>query len=1019
MKKDLKLINFVVQNWSEFSAKIAFDYKFKNHWETITYGLLMTKFSAYGEYLSELGVVPGEKVVLLPGNTVDHIIALLGIMSVGAIPCLVDGQLPKETLEDQCKVFQSRLVIGSSSLKQKCPVNHIRYLVPNDFTDQLPLAEPKPRGLDDGIALILLTSGTGGDYRVVCHSHAGIIQQIKRSMSTVPPETFIHPSTLFFLPYFHIYPLVNNLLPALYSCGRTLLVTEINRLALAEGFARIKPRVIVVVPRILEMIEQGIKEQLGTLLSYKKVFANLYFKFISFAYHYCKWLLPFLNRPFRKRFGGELKVIFCGGATLDLTTQEFIEKLIAPVFTGYGLTETAGACVANSKDYAAFGTLGRVLPGCEVKINHPNEEGEGEVFVKTDAMMLGYLQDGKIVQAFDDQGWYHTGDLGKFDVNNCLIITDRIKDLLVTPDGKKVSPVMLENQYKHIPHIKEMIVVGLKLSQTDAMKICAMVVPTSAFRKKEILTALFNKASELPHQYQLQDIYFVKEIIKTNTLKVQRNKNMQMLLNTINRPAAQMTLASLPPTMPLDEKEAITQIVHMIGQVLHLHQEQIDISKNLLQLGMDSISFSDFYILLLEKYKVNLSLEKIYVLSLTELANIISNPVDGDLQYTVDSYIPELEKDISVVGLKLTDNLAETILLTGVTGFLGAFILRDLMLHTKAKVICLVRADSDAAAKDRVVNNCEKYLVWNDEYSDRLHVVVGDLARSNFGVSQEQYDELSASVDSIIHSAAKVNFLESFEALYQDNVNVVQELLRFATRKKLKVVEYVSTFSVLLAGKDKLLDECEVHTFPKLGLGYTQSKWAAEQLLYKAKNVGIPVNIYRPGIITGDSVNGLYNQDDLFINMKLNSLQIQKYIQSDVPIYIVPVDLVSLSIVKLTMKRSVGNIYHLFGSIKISFAALMKRISKHFVKLSPVTKDEWFNAVIKAVKEGKESTLHRYLPLFLNDPDQRFLNDLIYLSDAQLSAEKTNQILLAEGIDGKAFTKDLIDLYIRVLGGGK
>src|SRR5262249_49423756 len=155
----------------------------------------------------------------------------------------------------------------------------------------------------------------------------------------------------------------------------------------------------------------------------------------------------------------------------------------------------------NTAMGAKPGTVGRVLSGCELKLesgSHHEEslaEGAGEICVKSNAMMLGYLKDGKVVRSFDAEGWYRTGDLGKIDSAGYLTITDRIKDLIVTSDGKKVSPVMLEHQYRQIPHVKEFIIIGLQDEQIAAQQVCALVVPTHVSHKDKIEVAFFEQAS--------------------------------------------------------------------------------------------------------------------------------------------------------------------------------------------------------------------------------------------------------------------------------------------------------------------------------------------------------------------------------------------------------------------------------------------------------------------------------------------------------------------------------------------
>ncbi|GAB2511124.1 non-ribosomal peptide synthetase [Nocardia heshunensis] len=194
-----------------------------------------------------------------------------------------------------------------------------------------------------------------------------------------------------------------------------------------------------------------------------------------------------------------------------------------------------------------------------------------------------------------------------------------------------------------------------------------------------------------------------------------------------------------------------------------------------------------------------------------------------------------------------------TILLTGATGFLGIFLLRELLENTSATVHCLVRAASDTAAGDRIAAAAERYRLDFNAYADRIVPVAGDLAQPQLGLGAQCFADFADSVDVIYHNGAAVNHLEPYARLRDANVGGTAEVLRLAATTRLKPVHYVSTASLPAS------DSAEP---PADAPGYLLSKWAAERLVVTAAERGIPTVIHRPALITGDTRTGAGSVDD-------------------------------------------------------------------------------------------------------------------------------------------------------------
>ncbi|MCL2468081.1 MAG: thioester reductase domain-containing protein, partial [Micrococcales bacterium] len=207
------------------------------------------------------------------------------------------------------------------------------------------------------------------------------------------------------------------------------------------------------------------------------------------------------------------------------------------------------------------------------------------------------------------------------------------------------------------------------------------------------------------------------------------------------------------------------------------------------------------------------------------------------------------------------------LLVTGATGFVGSFLLGHLLDTTEAVAYCLVRADTQHAAMERVRQTMSGYGIWRWEYAARIRPVLGTLDQPRLGLSPQLWQELASQVDVIFHSGAAVNFLRSYESLKAANVTGTQEVLRLATDTVLKPVQYVSSLSVFSpfaypAGT--VFGEQEPEPVPDPGsmFGYVQTKWVAEQLVLEARRRGIPANVFRTGHVTGHSQTGACQQYD-------------------------------------------------------------------------------------------------------------------------------------------------------------
>lgn len=263
---------------------------------------------------------------------------------------------------------------------------------------------------------------------------------------------------------------------------------------------------------------------------------------------------------------------------------------------------------------------------------------------------------------------------------------------------------------------------------------------------------------------------------------------------------------------------------------------------------------------------------------------------------------------------------AKTVLLTGVTGYLGAFLLSSLLESTTADIICVVRFndpidDQTSAGMARLRKNLTDLGLWNDSIIDRVEILPANLSRKRLGLTPDQFEALASRVEVIIHAAANVNLVYPYAALRAPNVGGTREILRLACQAGAPL-HYISTNGVLPPSRgewseDTVIDVDDVPT--KLQDGYSQTKWVAEKLVIEAHRRGLPARIYRPGTISGHSVSGATNAWDLLTAIIVESLQIG--FAPDIEDWLVemtPVDFVSKAITTLADHADVSQqILHL------------------------------------------------------------------------------------------------------------
>ncbi len=288
------------------------------------------------------------------------------------------------------------------------------------------------------------------------------------------------------------------------------------------------------------------------------------------------------------------------------------------------------------------------------------------------------------------------------------------------------------------------------------------------------------------------------------------------------------------------------------------------------------------------------------------------------------------------------------VFLTGATGFLGAYLLDELLRKTEANVYCLVRATDEAEATRRLVSHLRASGLWRESFASRIVPAVGDLERPLFGLSEELFRELAGKIDVIYHNGGWINMAFPYERLKPVNVTGTKEILRFAGMVCTKPVHFVSSIAVFFTDdheNGEVLKESDTpHFDPSLKGGYSKSKWVADRLVAAAQTRGLPTCIYRPVRIMGHSRTGeSCDMNDILPVLLKGCILLGKYPAFNIRITLVPVDYVSQAIVHLSgQEKSWGRAFHFFNPAPIEWNALIGIFRTLGYPLQEVPYNHWW-----------------------------------------------------------------------------
>ena len=393
-------------------------------------------------------------------------------------------------------------------------------------------------------------------------------------------------------------------------------------------------------------------------------------------------------------------------------------------------------------------------------------------------------------------------------------------------------------------------------------------------------------------------------------------------------------------------------LIDIWANVLSL--ESVGLNDNFFDIGGHSLIATTLIHYVHKQYGVKIPIKNFFmeptILGMSEYITLCENGDVGDNGSLHDD-------DISLDILLPTDihpmedyiyTAPKNILLTGATGFYGAFLLKTLLESTTATVYCLVRGKDLQDAGDRIEKSLKEYDIYNSSYKPRIVPIAGDLSQPYFGLGKEKFLEYSTCIDTILHNAAYVNFIQPYKMLKPANVDGTVEIVRFASQGKVKPIHFVSTLYVYEPSMDNskeryIYENTPLGSYKGLKMGYTQTKWVAENILELAQKAGIPVNIYRLGRISGSSENGACQTKDFFWSLVKGCLEIGACPTENIQFEMSPVDYLSEAVVRIIKSGILNEKFHLFNKSKTDLNMITGAMENMGYKLDKLPSDQWNN----------------------------------------------------------------------------
>ena len=547
----------------KFSENIAFVIKHQENkkieYENITYKRFLEDINKLGSALYKLGL-KGKRIAIIGKNRYEWALSHMSVLLGGMISVPLDKDLQYDELERSlirskadCIIFDEKLTEDVTKIKYAEKTNLKDFICMSEIEGYTSVPELIKMGNEaieksyneyinaeidnDALAILLFTSGTTAQSKAVMLSHRNVatnvydLQSVENINST--------DVSIALLPFHHIFG--STCMAYTLACGVKIVFADGLRYV-KQNLVEYKVTMFVGVPLLMESIYKAVM---------KEIEKQGKTKLIKVATKVTNALLKLKIDIRRKVFkqvieglGGALRLVIIGGAPADPKILQAFDNFGIITLQGYGLSETSPVVAAENAKVKKNGTTGVPMPSFEVEIVNKDELGIGEIRVKSPCVMLGYYEMPEQTQEAMKDGWFYTGDLGYIDLDGCLHITGRNKNMIVLANGKKVFPEEIETLINRIPLIEESMVFGMPSEEDkNDVKLSVKAVYNKDIANEkypgksedELYKIIWNEIKEInksfPRYKYVQNLILTdKELIKTTTKKVKRQEEMKIIL---------------------------------------------------------------------------------------------------------------------------------------------------------------------------------------------------------------------------------------------------------------------------------------------------------------------------------------------------------------------------------------------------------------------------------------------------------------------------------------------------------
>jgi amino acid adenylation domain-containing protein/thioester reductase-like protein len=814
--------------------------------DEMTYASLDQRAEALAAALAAHGVGAESRVGVLSDRSVHAVVGLLGVLKAGGAYVPIDPSYPAERIAVIARDAGIALLVGTRDA-----LDGFAGTLPDITGVAIPTSDPdgtatRPATHTTGndLAYIIYTSGSTGRPKGVAVEHRQIVSStVARSACEEPgvPERYLVLAPLTF-----------------DASGGGLYWT------LRRGGT-------VVLPDEREVLDPRL---LGDLIREKAV---THVDGVPSQY-------AVLLETGRERHESVRTTVLAGELLPPgLVAEHFRRMPGVALFNEYGPTEaTVWASVHRVSEEDASASrvpIGHPIPGGRIRLldkqfNLVPPGVPGELYIGGGGVARGYVnRPGMTAERFlpdpfsSDPGarLYRTGDLARYRADGAIEFLGRA-DTQVKIRGFRIELSEIENVLLRHPLVAE-AVVTVREDQPGGPRLIGYVVP--------VVGRVLAQESLIKHVLgQVPDYMVPSAFVTLERMPLTRHGK----IDTAALPAPEESAAD-EFVEPQTELEA--EIAETFAELLGVGK--VSATGDFFALGGNSLLVARLSAQLSRQQDVSLPVEQIFrVPTVVGVAQAIEESrrqqenVDSEVLYA--QQLAELHAEITLPeeitpgDLPHADYLApHDVLVTGATGYLGAFLAVELVKSTEATVHCLVRGEDEESAWERLEETLRGYQAWDESYRSRLRIVLGDLARPRFGLSPQEWDHYAGILDVIYHSGAVVNFTFPYEAARPANVEGTKEVLRLATTTTVKSVQFVSSVDVFMGtGAERPFTEEDLDERPiRIPTGYPRSKWLAEKICHIARDRGVPVTVHRPWMITGHADTGAsHHTDYLYVYLK-------------------------------------------------------------------------------------------------------------------------------------------------------